>query len=306
MPNRLPEHLRKNGLRWRDRRRTMRTLRDHRIRTICESARCPNRGECFAEGAATFLLLGPTCSRTCPFCAVPGGGKTSPVDRSEPKRVAETARSLDLKHVVITSVTRDDLSDGGASQFSAAVMEVKEALPSSTTEILTPDFKGNRDALKSLPWSDIDVFNHNIETVPRLYRSIRDGADYARSLGILRAAAGLVRDGAIVKSGLMVGIGEEIDEVMATLEDLKENACDVVTIGQYLSPSRDHLEVKSYISPEVFEQLGRAGEAMGFRSVQSAPFVRSSYLARNVIDDIKNWKTGNTLEEDEGENAGIS
>ena len=284
----------------------MRTLRDHRVHTICESARCPNRGECFSKGTATFLLLGPTCSRACPFCAVPGGGKPFPVDRYEPKRIAETARSLEFKHVVITSVTRDDLADGGASQFSATVMAVKEALPASTVEILTPDFNGSMDALKSLPWSDLDVFNHNIETVPRLYRSIRDKADYARSLGVLRAAAGLVRGGAVVKSGLMVGLGEEIGEVMAVLEDLREKGCDVVTIGQYLPPTRHHLDVKSYVSPEIFEQMAKAGEAMGFRSVQSAPFVRSSYLARDVMDDIRDGKNRNSLEGGRETNAGIS
>lgn len=249
--------------------------------TVCLSAACPNLGECFARRTATFLILGPVCTRNCRFCAVPKG-TPRPVDPGEPRRVALAAAELQLRHVVITSVTRDDLPDGGAGQFAATVTAVREALPEATVEVLTPDFRGRPAALEKVMAAGPRVFNHNVETVPRLYPAARPQADYRRSLEVLRRAKEM-RPGILTKSGLMVGLGEREEEVLAVLADLRSAGCDAVTIGQYLRPSKAHLPVREYLTPETFARYRARAREMGFRYVASGPLVRSSYLAEDAL-----------------------
>lgn len=250
------------------------------LHTVCQSAHCPNRGECFSSRRATFMILGNICTRNCRFCAVEGG-QTLSLDPEEPGRVAEASSRLGLRHVVITSVTRDDLPDGGARHFRDTILEVYRLLPQATVEVLTPDFQGSLSSLKLIVFEGHPrIFNHNLETVPRLYPGVRPEADYRRSLDVLRMVKEL--DGGIyTKSGLMVGLGESKDEVIRVMKDLRSVNCNLLTIGQYLSPSRNHLPVEEFILPEVFEEYGRAGEEMGFLSVASSPFVRSSYNAEH-------------------------
>jgi len=255
-------------------------LKQYGLNTVCQSANCPNRGECFNRGTATFLILGPLCTRNCRFCDVPSG-KPKPPDPSEPSRVAAVALKLKLRHVVITSVTRDDLPDGGARQFAETVRGIRRHLPESTIEVLTPDFKGTPAALEVVMAAAPDVFNHNLETIPRLYETVRPGADYQRSLDLLREAHD--RYGAITKSGLMLGLGETIDELKEVFEDLAENQVSMLTIGQYLSPSREHLPVVRYVPPEEFDELAEVARSVGIRRVFSGPLVRSSYLADTLL-----------------------
>lgn len=245
------------------------------VGTVCRSAHCPNAGECFSRGTATFLLSGPSCTRRCRFCAV-GHEPPPPLDPTEPGRVAEAVRRLGLRHVVVTSVTRDDLDDGGAAVFARTVAAVREAAPGALVEVLVPDFGGSSDALDRVLDACPDVFNHNVETVPRLYPAVRPEADYGRSLGVLGAAAAR---GLPVKSGLMAGLGETRGEVRRTLEDLRGAGCTLLTLGQYLAPSPRHAPVARYLTPGEFEELGREARALGFRSVASGPLVRSSYRA---------------------------
>ena len=250
-----------------------------RLRTVCGSAECPNRAECFSEGVATFLVLGDVCTRGCAFCSVKAG-TPGPVEADEPERLADAAARLGLAHVVITSVTRDDLPDGGAAHFAACVRAVKAALPAATAETLVPDFRGDLAAVDTVLDSGIDVFNHNVETVPRLYPAVRRGADYARSLKVLARAAERGRGGApLVKSGLMVGLGETDGELDALLADLYAAGVRAVTAGQYLQPRRRNVEVAEYWTPERFVALEARARAIGFPFVKAAPLVRSSYRA---------------------------
>jgi lipoic acid synthetase len=278
---RLPEWLRNVNIHQAGTHPTRRLLRRHGLNTVCEEARCPNRGECFARRTAAFLILGDTCSRACRFCAV-GHGRLAPPDPDEPRAVAALAAELGLRHVVVTSVTRDDLPDGGAGQFAATIRAVRGAIPGATVEVLVPDFQGDPEALRIVLEADPDVFNHNVETVPRLYPQVRPQADYARSLAVLRLAAE-VRPGRAVKSGLMVGLGEERDEILAVLGDLRAAGCILVTIGQYLQPRRDNLPVVRYVHPTEFERYETDGLALGFAAVFAGPLVRSSYAAEELL-----------------------
>lgn len=259
-------------------------LSDLKLTTVCQNALCPNLGECFGSQTATFLIMGSICTRNCRFCAI-AGGTPEPIDPDEPSRVAEAARRLELKHTVVTSVTRDDLPDGGASHFVATVMKTRAAC-GSTVEILTPDFNGERSAILDTASSEPDIFNHNVETVPRLYPAVRPMADYRRSLDLLA----LVKDsssGMLTKSGFMVGLGETAGEVESLLHDLRESGCDIVTIGQYLQPSPEHLLVERYVTPDEFEDYEERAKEMGFLGVASGPYVRSSYNARKIFETIR-------------------
>ena len=265
------------------------------LHTVCREARCPNKGECYSSGTATFLILGDACTRSCRFCAVEGGATGLPaLDADEPRRVAEASRRLGLRHVVITSVTRDDLPDGGAAQFAAAVAAVRAEIPAATVEVLIPDLGGDGAALRAVFAALPDVLNHNLETVARLYAEVRPQARYERSLELLRRAADWARGVApahpgspistrpLVKSGLMVGLGETAGEVADVLADCAAAAVDVVTIGQYLQPERGCLPVARYVAPEEFHEYERRGAALGLK-VAAAPFVRSSYRAGELL-----------------------
>jgi lipoic acid synthetase len=253
-------------------------LREHRLHTVCEEAACPNLPECFAHGTASFMIMGDICTRRCPFCDV-AHGRPLPLDAEEPANLARTIARMKLKYVVITSVDRDDLRDGGASHFAACVRELRTQNPGTRIEMLVPDFRGRMDiALEVLAGNPPDVFNHNLETVPRLYRQVRPGADYAFSLSLLQRFKAQ-HPGIPTKSGLMLGLGEEIEEVKAVMRDLRAHDCDMLTIGQYLQPSRHHLPVARFAHPDEFEALRHFGEELGFSNVASAPLVRSSYHA---------------------------
>jgi len=258
-----------------------RELGAHRLHTVCAEARCPNRAECFARGTATFLIMGSRCTRDCGFCAVTHGTPGA-LDPDEPERISRTVRALGLSYVVITSVTRDDLADGGAGHFAAVVRRIKESTPAVRVEILVPDFGGSREALSTVLDSGPDVLNHNVETVPRLYPRIRPQADYHRSLELLQHAARF-EPPLIVKSGLMAGVGERDDEVVQVLGDLHKSGCGVVTIGQYLQPSPRQAVVERFVDPQQFEQWEALGREMGFKAVWAGPFVRSSYMAADVF-----------------------
>ena len=254
------------------------------LHTVCDSALCPNRGECFKKGTATFMILGNICTRNCQFCAVEKG-KPLPLDSEEPRHIAQAAKHLSLKHIVVTSVTRDDLLDGGAKHFAQTITEVKKILPESTIEVLIPDFKGSWDALQIVIDTHPEVINHNIETVPRLYKLVRPKAVYKRSLELLRQIK--IRDKNVFsKSGIMVGLGEEKDEMIKAMKDLREVGCDILTIGQYLKPSPHHLKVSNYIHPDEFEVYRNIGMSLGFKYVASAPLVRSSYHAGEILNKI--------------------
>ncbi len=255
--------------------RMVKRLRRLKLATVCQSALCPNIGECFGRGTATFMILGTHCTRGCRFCAVEKGVPL-PVDPQEPERVARAAHLMELKHVVVTSVTRDDLPDGGARHFAETIACVRNECPDACVEVLVPDFAGDRTAMKIVCDAGPDVFNHNVETVPRLYSSIRRGASYGRSLYVLCFAAAR---GMQVKSGLMLGLGETESEVRQVLEDLLEAGCASITIGQYLSPSKQHAPIERYLPPEEFDRWADVARSMGFQSVASAPLVRSSYRA---------------------------
>ncbi|MCK4240279.1 MAG: lipoyl synthase [Candidatus Atribacteria bacterium] len=259
-------------------------LKELNLHTVCDSALCPNRGECFKNGTATFMILGNICTRDCRFCAVKKG-KPLPLDSEEPSHIAQAAKRLNLKHIVVTSVTRDDLPDGGAEHFTQTIIEIKRLLLKSTVEVLVPDFKGSGDALQKIINVQPEVINHNIETVPRLYRLVRPKAVYERSLELLKQIK--IRDKDIIsKSGIMIGLGEKEKEVVETMEDLREVDCDILTIGQYLKPSPHHLDVQDYIHPDKFEEYQKIGMSLGFKYVASAPLVRSSYHAGEILKDI--------------------
>ncbi|WP_373509353.1 lipoyl synthase [Thiocapsa sp.] len=261
-------------------------LRKGKLATVCEEAMCPNLGECFNHGTATFMILGDICTRRCPFCDV-AHGRPRPLDPDEPRHLAESIAAMSLRYVVITSVDRDDLRDGGAAHFAACLTAVREASPTIKLEVLVPDFRG-REALALAQFVNAavpDVFNHNLETVPRLYREARPGADYAGSLRLL-AAFKVEHPGVPTKSGLMLGLGETREEVCETLQDLRAHGCNMLTLGQYLQPSRDHLPVQRYWTPDEFEDLRLFAESIGFSNVASAPMVRSSYHADRQASEV--------------------
>jgi len=247
----------------------------HRLHTVCEEARCPNMGECWNAGTATFMILGDVCTRSCGFCAVKTG-RPHVLDREEPARVAEAIRIMNVRHAVITSVNRDELEDGGAGIFAETIRAAREARPGVTIEVLIPDFQGDADALQTVVDAHPDILNHNTETIPRLYPAVRPQAKYARSLELLDRAK---RAGMVTKSGLMLGLGETNEEVLEVLSDLRAVSCDIVTLGQYLQPGKDHLPVVRFVHPQEFAMLRERGIAMGFRHIESGPLVRSSYHA---------------------------
>jgi lipoic acid synthetase len=253
-------------------------LREHNLHSVCEEAACPNLGECFAHGTATFLIMGNICTRRCPFCDV-AHGRPDPLDENEPAHLAKTIAAMSLKHVVITSVDRDDLRDGGANHFVRCIDQVRRQSPSTDIEVLVPDFRGRMDvALDILTQSPPDIFNHNLETVPRLYKAARPGSDYQWSLDLIRRFQQL-HPQVPTKSGLMLGLGETMDEVKQVMQDLRDHGCRMLTLGQYLQPSRHHLPVDRFVTPAEFDELGELGKQMGFEHVASGPMVRSSYHA---------------------------
>ncbi len=264
------------------------------LATVCEEAACPNIGECFRDGTATFLILGRTCTRNCRFCAV-GHGVPQPPDGDEPRHLVDAVRRLGLRHVVITSVTRDDLPDGGAAHFAACVEALHRAT-SASVELLVPDFQGNQAALRVVVSTRPEVLGHNVEVVPRLYAQVRPRADYQRSLRVLQQAKELC-PAAFTKSGLMVGVGEEEEEVVHVLRDLRDARCDFLTIGQYLRPSPEHYPVVEYIAPATFDHYAEEARALGFRGVHCGPFVRSSYGAAGMLEkaaaDLPTTTAGN-------------
>ena len=269
-----------------------RVLREHRLHTVCEEASCPNIGECFGKGTATFMIMGDKCTRRCPFCDV-GHGRPDPLDPDEPRQLAQTIAALKLDYVVITSVDRDDLRDGGAQHFVDCIRAVRLQSPATRIEILVPDFRGRLErALEILAAAPPDIMNHNLETVPRLYRQARPGADYAHSLQLLQRFAERV-PAVPTKSGLMVGLGESDEEILQVMRDLREHGVRMLTIGQYLAPSEHHLPVRRYVAPEGFERFAREAQAMGFSHAASAPLVRSSYHAERQAQAAD--RTTNTL-----------
>ena len=253
----------------------MRTLDLH---TVCESARCPNMGECWEHRTATFMILGNVCTRACGFCAVPSGKPVGPPDQDEPRRVAEAAEKMSLRYAVVTSVNRDDQPDGGAGIFARTIEEIRRRVPGCKVEVLIPDFRGVWSALETVVAARPDVLNHNTETVPRLYRRVRKGAVYDRSLELLRRAKALALE-MPTKTGLMLGLGETQQEVLAAMRDLVAQGTDILTLGQYLQPTREHLPVVRFVHPDEFAEYKRQGEAMGFKHVEAGPLVRSSYHA---------------------------
>ena len=257
--------------------RLKRILRQKNLHTVCEEARCPNIGECWGNKTATFLILGDTCTRGCRFCAI-DKGKPLALDPEEPRNVALVVKDLGLDHIVVTSVNRDDLPDGGAAHFAKTVFWIKTLNPQVRVELLIPDFEGNLQALKTVVETAIEILNHNIETVPRLYGKVRPGHTYECSLNILTEAKRFRHD-VLTKSGLMLGVGETYDEVIATLQELREKKVDIVTLGQYLQPSNRQLKVDRYVTPDEFKEFRMVGERLGFRHVESGPLVRSSYHA---------------------------
>jgi len=252
-------------------------MRTQALHTVCEEARCPNIGDCWERRTATFLILGNVCTRHCAYCAIAHGLPTE-LDVREPERVADAAGAMGLRHVVITSVDRDDLRDGGAGMFAQTIRLLRERLPRSSIEVLIPDFKGDPQALWTVLDAGPDILNHNIETVPRLFRAVRSGGNYRRSLDLLERAKARGQRW-LTKSGMMVGLGETWDEVLATMRDLRGVGCDILTVGQYLSPGKDYRPIARYYHPEEFAALKREGQGLGFRHVESGPLVRSSYHA---------------------------
>jgi lipoic acid synthetase len=260
-------------------------LRANRLHTVCEEASCPNLGECFAGGTATFMIMGDICTRRCPFCDV-AHGRPDPLDTDEPDNLARTIKAMQLNYVVVTSVDRDDLRDGGAQHFTRCITAIRELNPDIRIEVLVPDFRGRMDrALDILISAPPDVFNHNLETVPGLYKKVRPGSDYAWSLNLLKRFKALHPE-VPTKSGLMLGVGETIGEVEQVMRDLRDHECNMLTLGQYLQPSRHHLPVDRYVHPDEFDRLGELGYQLGFTHVASGPMVRSSYHADQQAKDV--------------------
>ena len=253
-------------------------LREHQLHTICEEAACPNLGECFTQGTATFLIMGQICTRRCPFCDV-AHGKPDPLDQNEPAHLAKTIAAMKLKHVVVTSVDRDDLRDGGAAHFRECIKEIRIQSPKTNIEVLVPDFRGRMNvALEVLAECPPDIFNHNLESIPRLYKAVRPGSDYQWSLDLIKNFQAQ-HPNVPTKSGLMLGLGETIDEIKQVMQDLRDHDCQMLTLGQYLQPSRHHLAVERFVTPAEFDDLAVVAKGMGFEHVASGPMVRSSYHA---------------------------
>jgi len=253
-------------------------LREHQLHTICEEAACPNLGECFTQGTATFLIMGQICTRRCPFCDV-AHGKPDPLDKNEPAHLAKTIAAMKLKHVVVTSVDRDDLRDGGAAHFRECIKEIRTQSPNTNIEVLVPDFRGRMNvALEVLAECPPDIFNHNLESIPRLYKAVRPGSDYQWSLDLIKNFQAQ-HPNVPTKSGLMLGLGETIDEIKQVMQDLRDHDCQMLTLGQYLQPSRHHLAVERFVTPAEFDDLAVVAKGMGFEHVASGPMVRSSYHA---------------------------
>jgi len=253
-------------------------MRTQGLHTVCESARCPNMGECWEHRTATFMILGNICTRACGFCAVPSGKPLGPPDDGEPQRVAKAAERMGLRYAVVTSVNRDDLPDGGAGMFARTIDEIRRRIPECRVEVLIPDFRGNREALGIVLAARPDVLDHNLETVPRLYRAVRKGAVYEWSLELLRRAK-VMAPGIPTKTGMMLGLGETRDEVLQTMQEIAAQGTQILTLGQYLRPSLQHLRVERFVHPDEFAEFKRAGMQMGFRHVEAGPLVRSSYHA---------------------------
>ncbi|HUJ15807.1 MAG TPA: lipoyl synthase [Thermoanaerobaculia bacterium] len=278
MSARLPEWIREKRLNLAELHDIKALLRDKSLHSVCESLACPNRSECFSRGTATFMILGDICTRSCGFCNVTTGRPYAPPSIDEPSGVAEAAKRMRLRHIVVTSVTRDDLPDGGAPQFAATIRALRAELPDAAIEVLTPDFRGNVEAIRTVAEAKPDYYNHNVETVPRLYDFVRPGSRFERSLAVLREVK-RIDPRIVTKSGFMLGLGERRDEVIDVMRRLLENGCEILTIGQYLQPKREKLDVIEYVQPSVFDEYRIIGEELGFRAVFSGPFVRSSYMA---------------------------
>ena len=276
-----PEWLRVKAPQWERVGSVKEILRDLALNTVCEEASCPNIGECFNHGTATFLIMGPACTRACPYCDIDFEKKPQPLDPTEPGRLAEAVQRLRLNHVVITSVNRDDLPDGGASQFERCIQAIRAISPSTTIEVLIPDLCGNWQALETILQAQPEVLNHNTETIPRLYRRVRPQGQYERTLELLQRSRELA-PWVYTKSGIMVGLGETDEEVRAVMQDLRVVGCDILTIGQYLQPSQKHLGVANFVTPDQFDAWREFGESIGFLQVVSSPLTRSSYHAEQV------------------------
>lgn len=284
-PLRKPEWIRAKAHNSPNVQKIKKLLREMKLHTVCEEANCPNLGECFGKGTATFMIMGDICTRRCPFCDV-AHGRPNPLDPDEPRHLAETIKQLQLRYVVITSVDRDDLRDGGAGHFVQCIREIRQQSPSTDIEILVPDFRGRMDkAILCFENSPPNVFNHNLETVPRLYKLARPGSDYDWSMDLLQEFK-KHHPNIPTKSGLMLGLGEDITEIEVVMEDLRKHNVDMLTLGQYLQPSRHHLPVARYVHPDEFEQLAVLGKKLGFRHVASGPMVRSSYHADEQASDV--------------------
>ena len=281
MSRRLPEWIREKRINLAELHEIKSLLREKALHSVCESLACPNRTECFSRGTATFMILGDICTRSCGFCNVTTARPYAPPSIDEPNSVAEAAKRMGLRHVVVTSVTRDDLPDGGARQFAATIRALHAELPDAAVEVLTPDFRGNREAIRMVVEAKPDYYNHNVETVPRLYDFVRPGSRFERSLSVLREAKRLDPE-IVTKSGFMLGLGERRGEVIEVMQRLLETRCEILTIGQYLQPKREKLDVVEYVHPSVFDDYREIGERLGFRAVFSGPFVRSSYMAEEL------------------------
>jgi lipoyl synthase len=284
LPQRKPDWLRVRLPSGDSYQRLKKLMRDQGLHTVCEEAMCPNLGECWQHGTATFLLLGDICTRSCSFCYIKTG-RPPTLDEDEPRRVAESAAAMSLTHCVLTSVNRDELPDGGAHIFANTIREIRQRLPQCTIEVLIPDFKGDRAALRLVMDARPEILNHNTETVPRLYRTVRPQANYQRTLTLLATAKEL-DPGALTKSGIMVGLGETKEEIVAVMRDLRDQQVDILTIGQYLRPSPLHLPVYRYVHPDEFKEFHDIGLELGFRWVESAPLVRSSYHAEGQASGL--------------------
>ena len=280
MPKRLPEYLKRPIINTETTKNVRNILKNRCLNTVCENARCPNKNECYTKNTATFLIMGNVCTRNCRYCNI-GTAKPLPLDENEPVHIAQAVKDLGLKYAVITSVTRDDLDDGGAEHFKKCIEEIRKISPDTKIEILTPDFKGNANSLNTIIFSNPDVFNHNIETVRAVFKTARPQGNYDTSLNVLKYVK--ANSDIITKSGLMVGLGETFEQIEETLCDLKNAGCDIVTIGQYIQPSKNHLEVEKYYTPEEFEQLQKLAQKVGITHYQINPLVRSSYRAAEMI-----------------------
>ena len=280
MPQRIPEYLKRPIINTETTKNVRNILKNRCLNTVCENARCPNKNECYTKNTATFLIMGKVCTRNCRYCNI-STAKPEPLDDMEPLHIAQAVKDLGLKYAVITSVTRDDLNDGGAEHFKKCIAEIKKLSPDTKIEILTPDFKGNANALNTIIFSNPDVFNHNIETVRAVFKTARPQGNYDTSLNVLKYIK--ANSKIITKSGLMVGLGETYDQIEETLVDLKNSGCDIVTIGQYIQPSKNHIEVSKFYTPEEFEQLQKLAQKIGIKHYQINPLVRSSYRAAEMI-----------------------